>query len=451
MSSKSIVSSSQPGLHGMRPCLKHTRAHTQDLYVCCLVRGNQGWTMMSGHWFSQLPWWQQWLHPCHLSTADPYATLPYKQALHPARVPRCHNCPVSSEPAPNTHRESQVYTPQTAGPCSSPALICLFSSTHWSRVWASVLSSLIDRKSEVKANSLSTLSFNNRIWGIKSSVYTEAFNTHTLNCTFSQSEGEKSVLFNAFTGPLSTESLPCKDHEVESSWLPQFPPPVYYTVFHDHTAHTNIFYKCVPLFLTHVYGDSMELTCRDFQHYKLYKWGYFQMLLFGNWVGSLPSAEVVTRPSQEQEPWSLRVSCCHALRAWAWKVAFRLSPTTAQCYSPGAKNVGYMLMGYGENYKLSICVFSDSCPSPLEQTASLPCHDGQSSLKLRQTKSFLVTLLLSSGSWLEEAWAEGSQVKDLPMILLRLKANLKDLETVLLKEKGCWGLLLQFLPSRRCK
>lgn len=54
-------------------------------------------------------------------------------------------------------------------------------------------------------------------------------------------------------------------------------------------------------------------------------------------------------------------------------------------------------------------------------------------------------------SWLKEAWAEGSQVKGLPMIQLRLKANLEDLDTVLLKEKGCCGLLLQFLPFRRCK
>lgn len=91
---------------------------------------------------------------------------------------------------------------------------------------------------------------------------------------------------------------------MESPWLPQFPPPVYYTVFHNQTGHTNIFYRCVPLFLTHVYGDSMELTWQDFQHYKLYKnkLGSFQMLLFGNWIVSLPSAEVVTRPSQEQEP-----------------------------------------------------------------------------------------------------------------------------------------------------
>ena len=73
-----------------------------------------------------------------------------------------------------------------------------------------------------------------------------------------------------------------------------------------------------------------------------------------------------------------------------------LAPQTAQCYSSGAENVGYMLVGNGENYKLSICAFPDSRPSPLEQTASLPCHDGQSPLKLRQTKSFLVTLLLLS-------------------------------------------------------
>lgn len=73
-----------------------------------------------------------------------------------------------------------------------------------------------------------------------------------------------------------------------------------------------------------------------------------------------------------------------------------LAPQTAQCYSPGAENAGCMLVGNGENYKLSICAFSDSHPSPLEQTASLPCHDEQSPLKLRQTKSFLATLLLSS-------------------------------------------------------
>lgn len=70
-----------------------------------------------------------------------------------------------------------------------------------------------------------------------------------------------------------------------------------------------------------------------------------------------------------------------------------LAPQTAQCYSPGAENMGYMLMGNGENYKLSIYAFSDSHPSPLEQTASLHCHGGQSPLKLRQIKSLLSNIL----------------------------------------------------------